>query len=150
MTRKQFFAVILILFLPVILTGCFKKSVPISQNQEGAYHYNNDYLGFSLDLPKEFEYFQTEKKQIGDTNELSIYVPTSDMGYAQEVPGYAKPILIQVIPKKDYKEQKEIMKVGENKENIFTIQFWSRPPKDWQEKWTDSMKNKILKSIKIN
>lgn len=150
MNIKKLFIVVLVLFLPIILTGCFKKDAPVSQNKEGGFRYNNDYLGFSLDLPQEFQYFQTQKKQINDSNDLEIYVPTSDTAYVQEVPGYAKAVIVKVSPKKDFKDQPGFEKIGENKNNIFTIQFWNRAPKDWQDKWNDQMKNKILKSIKIN
>lgn len=65
-------------------------------SEDNSYHYSNNDLGFEMALPTEFEYYQTQRKENPDYIDIEIFVPTSDIGYLQEVPGYAKPIVVRI------------------------------------------------------
>lgn len=148
MTKKQFFSVLLVLFLPVILSGCGKKVVPISQGENGSYVYTAKDLGFGLTLPKEFQYFQTQRQNKGDYTDLQIFVPTSDKEFPQLVPGYAEVITIRVVTNKAHQPESgfEIISSAEDKSHY--IMLWKNIPKDWTDKWTDAMKKQIIDSFK--
>jgi hypothetical protein len=149
MTKKQFFSVLLVLFLPVILSGCFnKKEVPIGQDDNGSYVYTAKDLGFGLTLPKEFQYFQTQRQNKGDYTDLQIFVPTSDRDFPQLVPGYAEAITIRVVTNKQHQPESGFELIGSAEDRSHYILFWSNVPKDWQDKWTPAMKKQIIDSFK--
>jgi len=50
-------------------------------------------------MPSEFIYYQTQRKNTDDYIDLEIFVPTGDKSYYQEIPGYAKPIVIRIFDK---------------------------------------------------
>ncbi|NTW22874.1 hypothetical protein HGA34_05055 [Candidatus Falkowbacteria bacterium] len=148
MTKKQFFSVLIIIFLPFILSGCFKKEVPISQGENGSYVYTAKDLGFGLTLPKEFQYFQTQRQNKGDYTDLQIFVPTSDTDFPQIVPGYAEVVTIRVVTNKEHQPERAFELIGSAEDRSHYILFWNNIPKDWKEKWTDAMKKQIIDSFK--
>ncbi len=148
MTKKQLFTVLFILFLPVILSGCFKKQVPISQGEDGSYVYTAKDLGFGLTLPKEFQYFQTQRQNKGDYTDLQIFVPTSDTTYPQLIPSYALPITIRVVTNKEHQPETAFTIIASDEQKSYYIMFWDKVPFDWAGKWTDTMKKQIIDSFK--
>lgn len=144
---------LLCLSLIIILSGCFfgGKEPMDKPVEDGSYVYNNKGLGFSLTLPKEFIYFQTQSLEGQGYKDIEIFVPTSDKISAQEVEGYAKPIVVRVYKKDTWAEasKDENIKamyqvVRENNNTVFTIKWWEKIPTDWQPRWTDEMKNQIV------
>lgn len=139
------------------LTGCGKKTVDMNQlSEDQQYHYENSDLGFSVTLPKEFEYYQTQRKKADTYVDLEIFVPTADTKYAQEVPGYAKPLMFRIYEKDAYNKldgqdesKTAFQKIGEKNKKVYLIKFWDKVPSDWISKWSDGMKDSISKSITI-
>jgi len=148
MTKKQFFTVLFVLLLPVVLSGCFKKDVPISQVEDGSYVYTAKDLGFGLTLPKEFQYFQTQRQNKGDYTDLQIFIPTSDTSYTQIVPGYAEAVTVRVVTNKEHKPENGFEIIGSTDDKTYYILFWNRIPTDWTDKWTEAMKKQIIDSFK--
>ena len=148
MKRKVF---LFSLLLVIILAGCAKKDN--IRAEDGSYFYSNKDLGFSLVLPPEFEYYQTQRINTNNYIDIEIFTPTSDTDYYQEVQSYAKPIVIRVF-NKDYYETKEneknlYEKVGETNDKFYGIRFWEKIPNDWKGKWSDEMREKILNNFKL-
>lgn len=139
-----------------LLTGCGVKQPDMKELTKDGYNYRNDDLGFSLMLPAEFTYYQTQRKETPDYVDIEIFVPTSDTKYPQEVPSYAKPVVIRSYDKKfwdgmktDGEDRKIYIKAGEGNGRIYTMRFWDKIPADWQNKWNASMKENIIKSFKV-
>jgi hypothetical protein len=133
--------------------GSFKSGAKDSFNGQV---YENDGLGFSIVLPAEFKYFQTQRKESTDYTDLEIFVPTSDRDYPQEVPGYAKPLVIRIEGEDSFEksggvdENDEKLKiVGSRKGRIYAIKFWSKIPADFQGIWSELMKDDILQGFKL-
>jgi hypothetical protein len=152
MKIKKF--LVLSLFLAVALSGClFKKTAMDMPAKDGSYNYENKDLGFSLTLPAEFIYFQTQRIDKEDYVDLEIFVPTSDVNFHQQaVPDYAKPIVIRMYKNKaaweKLKADQEAAKLYEQLKSkgdkVYAIRYWSEIPNDWQGKWNDEMKKKIV------
>ncbi|MCX6796739.1 MAG: hypothetical protein NTW06_04570 [Candidatus Falkowbacteria bacterium] len=152
--------ILFISLLPaLILGGCtLKKAVMDVPVSDGSYHYQNKDLGFSLVLPADFIYYQTQRTDTTDYVDLEIFVPTSDTGYVQEVPGYAKPIAIRVYKNKEAWEKhfanptevKNYQQLGSQGDKVYTIRYWTDIPIDWQGKWNQEMAKKIASGFKIN
>lgn len=121
---------------------------------DGQYHYDNYDLGFSLTLPAEFIYYQTERHDQTDYTDIEFFVPTSDRTYAQEVEGYAKPITLRVFKKSSWQEaqsdasQAAFEKIGQSFNKIYAIKFWDKAPADWQKVWSQIMIEKIKQGFK--
>jgi len=124
--------------------------------KDNLYHYRNEDLGFRLDLPPEFIYYQTERFNAADYTEVRFFIPTSDPAYVYEiVPSYAKPLVIRVYPEdvwnqlKDDDEGKQNFEKKMTKDGrVYVIQFWDHQPTDWQDKWSDDMKSAISESLR--
>ncbi|MDP2708576.1 MAG: hypothetical protein Q8O93_00775 [bacterium] len=151
---KKFIVLSSLFVLAVFLTGCgVKKPLMDKPAADNNYYYKNEGLGFSLVLPPEFIYYQTQRKQIGGATELAIFVPTADTQYQQEVPGYAKPLRIMIYGSDDWRNLPEadkinLEKVGEKKDRIYAIEYWQKAPSDWQDKWNEQLKNRIIEGFK--
>jgi hypothetical protein len=153
-TRIIFLALLMVLSLS--LTGCGKKEVLMDvPADDGNYHYSNADLGFSLVLPKEFQYYQTQRKNNSDYTDLEFFVPSSDTGYAQEVPSYAKPVTIRIVTIKMWDAADNIFdktlakEIGRKGDTVFSIIFWNTVPKDWREKWSSEMEKAIINNFKM-
>jgi hypothetical protein len=158
MYKKTFFIVLpalIILFISSYYIFKHLAAEDINDEIVGRFYSNND-LGFSLLLPDEFEYFQTQRKNMPDYVDLEIFIPTSDREYPQEVPGYAKPLVIRVEKREIWeksgrKDENDVQMemIGEKNDTIFAVKFWNSQPQEWQGRWGDIMKDNIVKSIKI-
>jgi len=154
---KKIIYILVFTFL-FILTGCGEKQLMDVPAEDGKYHYNNEMLSFSLTLPKEFEYYQTQRIDVSENNtELEFFVPTSDKEYINaELPSYGKPMVIGVF-KESYwndnskeKERYNFEKIGQKGDKIYAIRFWKDLPQDWKAKWSINMEKEIKDSFKIN
>ena len=146
----------LLLIAVVVLSGCGKKEKTVLMNElaeDNLYHYSNPDLGFSIDLPKEFEYYQTQSKTEPSYRALQILVSTGDANYSQiEVSGYAKPIEVRMYDKGVWENtpDKNLLKeVKDNGDKVFAIKFWDKFPMDWNSKWTPEMEKQISDSFKL-
>lgn len=154
---KKFFSIAAIFVLALSLSACgLRGRETATGTNESGYKYENKGLGFSLKLPVEFQYYQTQRKDMADFVDLEIFVPTADSNYPQEVPGYVKPLVVRIYNrgfwegmKEDGEERSIYEKVGEKGEKIYALGFWKTTPADWQNKWTDEMKEKIKATFKI-
>lgn len=151
MPKKLFLLFLSLLFIIITLSGCGKKETDMKTPQaDGGYVYTNQDLGFKLRLPKEFLYYQVQRKNQTNFIDIEIFVPTNDTSYPQEVPSYAKPVVIRIYEKEKYESLaagERWKKVMESNERIYGIKFWDKTPKDWQNKWNDKIKNDIEKSL---
>ncbi len=149
--RKALFFIFIV--SAVALSGCGRVAMD-ELGEEGTYKYQNKDLGFALSLPPEFEYYQTQRKNESKYTDLEIFVPTSDTIYPQEVPGYAKPIVVRVLKNEIWEqmndeEKGEFKEAGEKKEIIYLLKFWDEIPDDWDYKWSQDRENQIIDSFKI-
>lgn len=152
---KRIFLFFIILIF--VLAGCGQKKEAITDRPagNGGFYYQNKGLGFAVTLPPEFLYYQTQRKKSGDFTDIEFFVPTSDTGYRQEVPGYGKPIVVRIFKKEAWEkidgtdEASDYNKVGEKNGKVYTVKFWKDAPRDWSDKWTDDMKKKILEFFEI-
>ncbi|MFW5804477.1 MAG: hypothetical protein ACOCWG_04545 [bacterium] len=153
--------ILLVLFLSIFISGCgltqSKDKVPMDKlGSDNLYNYQNESLEFGLDLPPEFEYYQTQRKraQNGDYTDIEFFVPTNDEKADTEIPSYAKVIVVRVFPESGWdnvdKENSIYKKVGEGNGNVYAIKFWQEAPKDWQDKWSREMQERILQSFYVN
>ncbi|MFA5247828.1 MAG: hypothetical protein WC415_01090 [Patescibacteria group bacterium] len=157
MTYKKITFFLFATVLLISLTGCRGTKIESMDelNAENLYPYSNDDLGFSLYLPSDFIYFQTQRKNNQDFSDLEIYIPTADMSQQKEVSGYAKPIIVRVFDKKYWndnmndEERAEYIKAGEKGNRVYGLMFWNNIPSDWSVKWTEDMKNQIIKDFQI-
>ena len=153
---KKFFLFFIILFLAIITTGCGYKGPMMDQpGEDGSYYYQNIDLGFSLKLPPEFQYYQTQRKETEDYIDIEFFVPTADTAYSKEVPGYGKPIIIRAFDGEVWEDMidneyklmyQELVDKGGR---VYTIRFWDKIPTDWQDKWNEKMEESIIKSFVV-
>lgn len=132
---------------------------PINMDELGRdnlYHYRNQDLNFSLDLPEEFIYYQTERTNSADYKEIKFFVPTSDPAYLYEaLPSYAQPIIVRVYAEEAWNDlsdgdesKSDFQKITVKNGQVYLIWFWERQPKDWQDKWGAEMQAAISQSLR--
>ncbi|MEA3449495.1 MAG: hypothetical protein U9Q85_00715 [Patescibacteria group bacterium] len=147
----------IILFFVFILSACGQKqAVPMDQlSEDGKYHYKNEQLGFWINFPEEFIYYQTQSNNLGNYIDMEYFVPTGDREYPQTVKSYARAVMIRVIDKTDYDdalaEDTSVIgfeKIAETSNRLYFIDFWNTVPKDWIDKWSEGMRQEIEKSFK--
>ncbi len=116
--------------------------------------YANETFGFAFTFPDAFQYFQTQAKEGDNYSDIEIFVPTTDRQYSQEVLGYAKPIVVRMYKRqywesldKESGEKKSFLYQGIKNDLVYTIKFWDRVPVDWEGKWSEDMKNALLKGF---
>ncbi len=160
--RKKLLFLIFVLVFALGLSACTSKQsqeqVPMDQlAKDGYYHYSNKDLGFSLNLPKEFIYYQTQREESNDYIDIEFFVPTSDTSYRQKVPGYAEAILVRVFVNENWDEileqaedGKQYKIAGRKNKKVYTLKFWKKLPSDWQDKWNRKMEEEIQNSFKLN
>ncbi|HTW96966.1 MAG TPA: hypothetical protein VMD74_04905 [Candidatus Methylomirabilis sp.] len=152
---KKIFLFFTFCFLLIVLSACGKKVMMDELNGQGFYPYSNDALGFSLSLPKEFIYYQTQRNDGGNYQELDVFVPTADQSYKSAVPqSYAEPVVVRVYKTKDFQalsavDQAKLTKVAEKGGKVYVLNFWDKIPSDWKDKWTDAMKQGLIKNFKV-
>lgn len=120
--------------------------------EDGQFHYSNKELGFSLTLPAEFEYYQTQRKNQTDYTDVEFFVPTADPEYPQEIASYAKAVSVRVYDKKVWEtgegiNQENIEDIYQKKieanNKVYFMKAWRVWPKDWETKWSEE-KNVLL------
>jgi hypothetical protein len=151
---KKIFIIFSLLSLLLVIPGCAKKPMMDKLNEAGFYPYSNDELGFSLSLPKEFEYYQTQRTSFTNYTDLDIFVPTADTNYPEQIPGYAEPIIVRVYDKPAYdalsaSTSAMMVKAAERKGKVYSLIFWASAPSDWQGKWSDAMKQQLIDNFKL-
>lgn len=153
MKRKFFFIVIV---LTIVLSGCglISPKEPLMDElaEDGKYHYKNKALGFSIVLPSEFEYWQTQRIEAGDYIDIEIFVPTTDRMYSQELVSYAKFLVVRMFHPNawDGLADKNIYQyMGQGNNRVYTLRFWDKIPVDWLEKWTNDMRQGIVDGFDI-
>jgi hypothetical protein len=149
----------LILATAFFVSACSNK-VEKSQymdrpSSDGKYYYNNERYRFSVVLPAEFQYYQTQSRENIDYNDIEFYVPTNDTKYLQEVPGYAKVVVVRMY-KKDFWEKVKndedfsmYRQIGQKDGFVYTVSFWDTEPSDWQNKLSEDSKEEIVKSLEL-
>lgn len=147
---KKYKAILLLILLIVIFSGCAKKEPAMDQlAEDGKYHYRNDDLGFGLNFPEEFVYYQFQRMDSEKFSDIEFFVPTNDRASFSEVPSYAKVLIVRVFMDSsawpDYKDFFD--QVGEQDGKIYAIQFWSKTPTDWQDRWDSSISSEIKESF---
>lgn len=150
MKRLVFFTLLLLSL--VLLSGC---SRPMDKPRaDGSYFYQNRDLGFALTLPAQFIYYQTQRKEGEGFTDIEIFVPTSDTAYPQEVPSYAKAVVVRVFGRdawtKSGQNDNFFEQAGQSGGRIYGIKFWEKAPRDWQDKWSDEIKKKISASLAVD
>lgn len=149
--------VLLLIISPFAFSGCQKEPIMDQPADDGRYHYRNPDLGFSVVLPEEFIYYQTQRKTTAFYNNIEFYVPTNDTNYAQEVPGYAKPLTVFIYTVPDWDERIEsrvdkdkfIIKGEGGDDRAYALRFWDKTPNDWTERWNDDIKQSIIDNFEI-
>ncbi|MCK5061532.1 hypothetical protein KAR28_03190 [Candidatus Parcubacteria bacterium] len=149
--------IFLLLLLTIIMSsGCAKQQNMDELADDSKYHYRNNELGFSVVFPKEFIYYQTQRKNHRDYVIMEYFVPTSDVDYPMDIPSYAKPVEIRIFTSENWDEilEEEIdgteyQVLGKKDEQIYTIKFWERIPDDWTGRWNDEIKQGIIDSFVI-
>jgi hypothetical protein len=118
--------------------------------------YNNDYMGFSLVLPKDFDPYLTQRKDESSYSDLEIFVATSDKFYSQELQSYAKPVVIRVYDREAWDSLNEDDPIkasyryqGIKGNKIYTIKFWDTVPADWDSKWNKKIEEFIISGFNI-
>ena len=97
--------IFIFLFLGLFfIGGCAKKLLMDELAPDGYYHYENKDLGFKINLPADFQYYQTQRKEGDDFKHIEFFVPTNDTAYPQEVAGYAKAVVVAIFDSKKWSE----------------------------------------------
>ena len=138
MKNALFFLMLLPLLL--IFPACGKKDTMDRINKDGKYQYENQDLGFGIDLPEEFLYYQVQRKNNEGYVELDFFLPTNDKARQLEVPGYWKPVMVKIYDKEVYDnlsdnsdEKKKLNNMGEKNGKVYLLGFWQDVPDDWSE-----------------
>jgi len=146
-----------LILLIVILSGCQSKVNMDQLDEDSLYHYKNQDFKFSIDLPPEFIYYQTQRIAQKDYTDIEFYIPTSDTGYPTRVPSYGLVVTIRIFNTNEWQQVLENQINGESYEwlseeanRVYTARFWQKIPSDWQDKWSDEMKQNIKNSFKLN
>ena len=124
---------------------------------DGQYHYENRDLGFSLVLPKDFAYYQTQRTSNVGYTDLEFFVPTSDAEFSQSIPpSYGKPVVVRIFSsQKDLESQGNITAdgnakiVGEKGGKIYLMIFWVTVPSDWKQIWNEGYRERLINNFKI-
>jgi hypothetical protein len=149
---------IILTLMVLVFAGCGRKAdVPMDQlSDDGKYHYVNEQLGYSIDFPEEFIYYQTQRNNLGNYIDMDYFVPTSDREYPQTVQSYGRVVMVRVIDKVDYTDELSdetdiigFVKIGESEDRLYFIDFWNTPPSDWTDKWNEEIRGGIEESFVI-
>jgi hypothetical protein len=155
MKIKTITKIISLLFVSLIITACGQRDLPTDVSlADGGFFYRNSVLGFSLILPKTFEHYQTQRVSSDTYTDLEIFIPTSDARFGKQVSGYAKSLTIRVFDEEAWKainkKEDSVYKfLGDKKNKIFTALFWKQIPSDWNDKWSEEIKNTVINSFEI-
>ncbi len=153
MNKKFLFSIIL--FLLLLTTACSRSGYgeDILMDElasDGKYHYTNKALGFSVNFPEQFIYYQTQRADTEKYMQVEFFAPTSDRAYPQQIQSYGKFLVVAVYNSNDYEENKDHEIFGKKDKKTFVGTFWENAPSDWSEKWSEKTKQEIISSFKIN
>lgn len=148
---KKLFCLIALGALTLSACGAEKEAPLMDEiGSDGNYHYENQGLGFGLVLPPDFIYFQTQRKTIGDTILLEIFVPTKDQDYPQEIQSYGKPVTVALFTQEywdglleDEDEKMFYTEIARQNGQVYGLRPWSRVPSDWKQIWNEQYWEKI-------
>jgi hypothetical protein len=151
--------IIFLLLLSAIFLGGCKKEVVQNMDELSAdnkFHYKNQDLGFSLTLQTEFQKYQTQRNKTDEYDEIEFFVPTADVAYPQEVPGYAKAVVVRVYTDAQWSKYDKktfvsdtFKSLGSGNGKVFFIKFWKARPADMQGVWSDQKEAEIVSSFII-
>ncbi len=156
--NKVFYSIV-ILFFVVLLSACGVKKETLMDRPlaDGKYHYSNKDFEFSIVLPEEFIYYQTQRKASKNFVDLEFFVPSSDTEYRQDIPGYVKPFYLRIYEKKYWDktvEEDEINNsdyllriLGEKNNKVYLFKYWKETSSDWKNKWNGQMREDIIASF---
>lgn len=154
---KKLSLLLLVIFVIPLITACQSKVNMDELAEDNMYHYKNKDFRFSLDLPQEFIYYQTQRIARQDYTDIEYYVPTNDTSYSTRVPSYGHAITVRVFNTNEWQEilsgksdSESYEWLSEEKDRVYTIKFWDNAPADWQDKWSEDMKQNIKNSFKLN
>jgi hypothetical protein len=151
------FIVLLVVFF-IFVIYVFRPINAPATDLSGDLRYENKDLGFSMILPEDFQYFHVQRisENEPDYVDIEMFVPTADRIYPQEVPNYAKPLVVRIYDKDKWDELARSDKDGEGFEylgiknnKVYTIKFWDNIPSDWESIWSGNMRRFILEGFKI-
>lgn len=147
--------ILFLLAITFLFTSCKPQYVD-RPAEDGKFHYRNDDFGFSLILPKEFIYYQTQRRDLEKFTDIEFLVPTSDTGYEHIVSIYARPLYVRIYDIAEWEEDIKAKEDGDKfyvldakKDKIYLIRFWDEIPADWQDKWNEDMQKEIINSFKL-
>lgn len=158
---KKILLMSLFIALSLSLTGCGKQ--PLMDQLDTAknvYHFKSEALGFQVDLPESFQYYQVQMKlgknskgeQTTDFRDMEFLIPAKDAAFNDlrntEVPGYAKVMIVRVYEKGKYQEQ-GFEKIIDGKDRTYAVKFWTNMPKEWSDAWSSKDADEIKKTIKV-
>lgn len=155
---KNVTKILLILLVAFALSACQKKEVKdMSQvSSDGKFHYQNPDLGFSVDFPQVFQYYQVQRVNNDKYTEMQFFVPTADKNYPQQLKDYGRYMVIQIYEKnywESLKDKKYIEDVyenlGEHDGRYYLVSFWKMEPSDWSGKWSMDVQREIVSSFKF-
>ncbi|MDA3840488.1 MAG: hypothetical protein PF572_05325 [Patescibacteria group bacterium] len=152
MNKKILFS--FLLFILFFGTACsrsnIKEDVLMDElASDNKYHYTNEGLGFSVDFPEQFIYFQTQRNDYKGFIDMEYFVPTSDREYPQQIQSYGKFLTVRIFDKSEYEENENFVYLGDKNKQIFVAIFWDSVPVDWKNKWSEEVKNEIISSFKM-
>ena len=122
------------------------------QERQTNFNYENQSLGFEVELPQTFKHYVTQRDQGEGFVDIEVYIPTSDTDYSSEVRNYARPITIRVFQNTSLEELSEDSPyevLAQANNDIYTIRFWENIPQDWQEKWSEETEESIKNSFRL-
>lgn len=148
----------ILIFLPLLFLFSACTTTPANmdeQAEDGNYHYENRDLRFSVLLPPEFEYYQTQRIEQSGWVDIEFFLPTKDPVYVEEAfPSYFKPLVIRVWAEPVYETATEAQKednteFGRQNDQVYTYRFADEIPQDWTERFNDELKQFVSDNLKL-
>ena len=154
--KKIFLLLMLVLVFP--LAACQKKEETDMGKvaNDGKLHYQNKDLGFSVDFPAVFEYYQVQRVSTDEYIESQFFVPTADVNYPQQIKGYGRYLVVRTYEKNFWENSKtkqyeeDVFKnLGEHGGYYYLVSFWKMEPNDWNGKWNMDVEREIEGSFRF-
>lgn len=154
MRNKKILGGAVLLILIFSLSGCLNEEPKVDVlAPDNKYHYRNDLLGFQINFPEEFEYYQAQRIEADNYVDMEFLIPTSDIHYPSELVGFAKPVVVRIFDSQYWQENRGSNSIyeelAEKGSKVYTIAFWNNYPQDWENKWSEEMKEEIINSFKL-
>jgi len=143
---------ILVLSLLFLMTGCSWKNEPLVKEQgnseQESYVYKNADLGFTITLPKDFNHYEVQRKNLGDKTDVEFYVLTSDQTFVTDFKGFGKIMTIRVASNEAGSDG--FVNLTKTKDKFYFVKFWEAAPEDWKERFNNEFKKELTSSFKLN